>query len=96
MEDPADFGFVLNSSQLYFPIETTTVEVTETIEDLPAWAEKHGTSYQWLKELNPWIRSKNLPDKSGKKYIIKLPKNADALSREKQKKEVFNKNWVCD
>lgn len=96
MEDPADFGFVLNSSQLYFPIETTTVEVTETIEDLPAWAEKHSTSYQWLKELNPWIRSKNLPDKSGKKYIIKLPKNADALSREKQKKEVFNKNWVCD
>ena len=96
MEDPVDFGFVLNTSQLYFPIETKTVEVTETIDDLPAWAEKQCTSYQWLKELNPWIRSKTLPDKSGKKYIIKLPKNADALSREKQKKEVFNKNWVCD
>ena len=33
MEDPVDFGFVLNSSQLYFPIETKTVEVTETIDD---------------------------------------------------------------
>lgn len=96
MENPADYGFILKSSQLYYPIETKDIEVTETIEDLPQWAIDHGSTYQWLKELNPWLRSKTLPNKTGKTYIIKLPKNSLTLSRKKQVKKVYNKSWVCD
>lgn len=96
LENPSAYGFILKSSQLYYPVETKTVEVKSTIDDLPAWAAKHGTTYQWLKELNPWMRSKTLPDKSGKLYIVKIPKSNAALSREKQTKKVHNKNWVCD
>lgn len=96
MENPSEYGFVLSASQLYYSIDTEIVEVTETIENLPQWAAEHGTTYQWLKELNPWLRSKTLPDKSGKLYKIKVPKNADALSRSKQEKKVYNQNWICE
>ena len=32
MENPADYGFILKSSQLYYPIETKDIEVTETTQ----------------------------------------------------------------
>ena len=96
LENPSDYGFILRSSQLYYPIETKDITVNSAIEDLPQWAAENGTTYQWLKELNPWLRSKTLPNKSGKTYIIKIPKNSTTLSRKKQVKKVYNKSWVCD
>ncbi len=73
MENPAKFGYQLRDSQLYKPYDCREVKVTETIEDLPAWAKANGTNYAVLRELNPWIRAKKLPVAPGKTYIVKLP-----------------------
>lgn len=94
MENPAAYGFLLDKDHLYQPVKTRTVEVDYPITDLPAWAKKQGSSYQWLRELNPWIRSKQLPNKSGKLYKIKLPANADAISRTRQDKQIYSSNWL--
>lgn len=90
MENPEKYGFHLEPEQLYQPVATRTIEVNHTIDNLPAWAKKHGSNYQWLKELNPWLRDKSLPNKSGKTYKIKLPANDDAIYNSRQEKHYFN------
>lgn len=74
MENPDKFGYKLRDNQLYKPYAFTEVVVTETIDDLPAWAKSKGTNYAMLREYNPWIRAKKLPVAAGKSYTIKLPK----------------------
>lgn len=91
MENPEHYGFHLDDSQLYQPVKTRTIEVNYPIDDLAAWAKEQGSNYQWLRELNPWIRAKSLPNRTGKKYKIKLPANKDAISRSKQEKQYFKK-----
>lgn len=93
MENPAAYGFRLDRHQLYQPIECDVVEVSEPVEDWPLWAKSKGITFYQLREVNPWIRSKTLPNKSGKTYRVKIPKQ-DALYRSKQKKVVYNKTWV--
>lgn len=93
MEHPAAYGFRLDRHQLYQPIECSVEEVNGPVEDWPAWAKSKGITYYQLKEMNPWIMAKSLPNKSGKTYQVKVPK-PDSLYRSKQKKTVYNKNWV--
>ena len=93
LEHPQYFGYVLKASQLYFPITTENVEVNEPVEDWQTWALDHGTNYLTLRELNPWIRAKSLPNKNNKTYIVKIP-SEDAMLRSKQSKEVYNHNWI--
>jgi len=96
MENPAQYGFRLRRENLYYPADTKTVTVSGPIDDLPSWAREHGTDYATLRELNPWLRAKSLPNKTGKAYHILLPKSKDELSRKKQvRKEVFNKKWIA-
>lgn len=90
MENPEEYGFYLHPSQLFQPVRTRTIEVDTPIEDLPAWAKENGSTYQWLRELNPWIRGKQLPNKSGKLYKIKLPADENAISRSRQEKQIYN------
>lgn len=90
MENPEHYGFLLDESQLYQPVKTRTIEVNYPIDDLPAWAKEHGSNYQWLRELNPWIRAKSLPNRTGKVYKIKLPADKNAISRSRQEKHYFN------
>lgn len=95
MENPADYGFYLTADNLYYPVATKAVEVSEPIEDLPSWAKSQGTDYAMLRELNPWLRAKSLPNKSGKSYRILVPENSSAVSRSKHKhKKVFNEKWI--
>lgn len=95
MENPSEFGYVLKKENLYFPVSARTVEVSEPIDDLPLWAKEQGTDYATLRELNPWLRAKSLPNKSGKTYRILVPENKSALSRRKQKeKKVYNEKWI--
>lgn len=93
MEHPAAYGFRLDRHQLYQPIEYSIEEVNGPVEDWPTWAKSKGINYYQLREMNPWIRAKSLPNKSGKTYQVKVPKS-DSLYRSKQKKTVYNKNWV--
>ena len=93
MENPAKYGFVLDASQLYHPVECNEVKVSGPVDDWADWAKSHGISYLSLRELNPWIRSKSLPNKLGKTYTVLVPKPSAQL-RSKQKHTVYNPNWT--
>lgn len=95
MENPCRYGFRLTADQLYQPIEYKTVEVNTPVSDWPLWAKKHGLTYAQLREANPWIRAKSLPNKTGKTYKVRIP-HKSSLHKSTQKKNVYNKNWVSD
>ena len=94
MENPSSYGFHLTEGQLYQPIETIDVEVSKPVPDWQQWAIERGFNYMILRELNPWIRDRQLPNKSGKTYIVKLPASQDALKRSRQNARVYNPNWT--
>lgn len=93
MENPSAYGFNLTADQLYQPIVYKTVEVSDPVEDWAAWAKEQGIDYLTLREHNPWIRSKSLPNKTGKTYKVNIP-SRDSLSRSRQKVTVYNPAWV--
>lgn len=94
MEHPADYGFVLTADNLYQPLDYKIVEVSTPVEDWPTWAAAAGIDYLTLREHNPWIRSKTLPNKTGKTYKVKVP-TKESLSRSSQKKSVYDPRWVA-
>lgn len=83
MENPEKYGFRLDDSQLYMPLDCDIVEVGTAVDDWASWAIDHGTNYALLREANPWIRAKSMPNRSGKTYRVKVPK-PDSLSRSKK------------
>lgn len=93
MENPASYGFNLKASQLYQPVEYDIVTVNSPVADWPTWASRHGISYSQLREANPWIRAKSLPNKTGKTYEVKIPRK-ESLYRSTQKQHVYNPNWI--
>lgn len=93
MDNPGEYGFRLSAKQLYQPYEYDVVEVKGPVDDWAAWAIANGTNYRMLREYNPWIRAKSLPNKTGKTYKVYVPK-AESLVRSKQKTHVYNRNWI--
>ncbi|TVR38725.1 MAG: lytic transglycosylase domain-containing protein [Bacteroidia bacterium] len=74
-EDPQAMGFHFRAEDLYPPQTYYTVLVDTPISDLVDFAFTHNTSYKKLRELNPWLRTYELPNPRGKTYEIKLPVN---------------------
>ncbi len=95
MESPKNYGYYLKADQLYQPIKTKTMVVDYPVEDWPTWAKKQGISYLQLREFNPWIRAKSLPNKTGKAYNVKIPEQKD-LKRSTNTRSIYNKKWVID
>lgn len=93
LERPARYGYRLTTDQLYQPLETTDIVVDTPVADWAQWADEHGISYMILRETNPWIRARSLPNKEGKTYIVKVPVEG-TLYRSTQKKHVYNHNWT--
>lgn len=93
MENPAALGYHLNADQLYQPYEYEIVKVSEPVEDWQQWAKDHGINYMILREHNPWIRSKTLPNKSGKTYEVKIP-TKKSMSRSSTPVKVYRKEWI--
>ncbi|MEG1903577.1 MAG: lytic transglycosylase domain-containing protein, partial [Bacteroidales bacterium] len=89
------YGFVLKSNQLYKPIRTTDVKIKEAIPDLAQFAKDKGIDYRTLKDFNPWLRDRSLPNKTGKEYILRIPVKEDLYYKGDQVK-VYQKNWVVD
>lgn len=94
MENPSKYGFHLTDNQLYQPIETKDIEVSSSVADWQKWAIEHETNYMVLRDLNPWIRDRSLPNKSGKTYIVKVPADKDAMLRSKNSTKTYNSNWT--
>ncbi len=95
MTRPADYGFSLKANQLYRAAECTPVKVSGPVDDWQQWAIDHGTTYMALRDHNPWIRAKSLPNKTGKTYTVMVPKPG-AQMRSRQKPAVYDRNWVKD
>ena len=74
MENPSTYGFDLDEKDLYDEIETYTIKVDSTINDLTQFALDNGSNLKMLKHFNPWLRTNTLPNQSKKEYEIELPK----------------------
>lgn len=95
MESPKAYGYRISADKLYPVVRTTTVEVSGPVDDWVAWAAQHSISYLTLKEYNPWIRAKSLPNKLGKTYKVNIPVSDD-LKRSASPRKVYNRAWVTD
>lgn len=92
MEHPRHFGYRLEADQLYTPVDCRVEEVDGPVDDWAAWALEHGSNYYELRLNNPWIRSRSLPNKSGKVYLVKLP--AGNQSKAHRQANVYRKEWI--
>jgi len=95
LQNPKLFGYRLRSNQLYQPVDCDIIEVSTSVSNWASWASDHGLTYAQLRDANPWIRSMNLPNASGKVYMVKVPKR-ESLYRSTAVKSIYNRNWVVD
>ena len=79
MENPKKYGFIFREKDLYSMPESKIIEIDTTIESLSKFAKQQGTNYKLLKQLNPWLRQESLPDKSRRKYNLKIPNDKSLL-----------------
>lgn len=71
-ENAKEYGFDIDNMSLYEPVQTRSIAVEESIDDLMRWAVDNGSNYHMLKILNPWIKSDKLTFRSTP-YTILLP-----------------------
>lgn len=79
LSKPAKYGFHFRDKDLYPPIETYTVSVDTSVADFADFAFAHQINYKILKHLNPWLRDTFLRNPTGKKYLIRLPKDPEKI-----------------
>ena len=95
-ENPARYGFLLRSEDLYPYIPPKeTVVVTTQIDDLAAFAKEHGVTFAQLKMENLWLRGDGLNNKSGRRYEVKIP-DEKALFYNPRDIRPHCRNWVVD
>lgn len=68
-----DYGYKIEENHLYNLAPTTTIEVDTAVSNLASFAKNYGISYKTLKRYNPWLRDKNLQNKSRRLYQIQIP-----------------------
>jgi hypothetical protein len=73
INDPAGYGFDLDSTDLYPVLKYTEVKIDTAISDFSDFAKIHGTNYKLFKFLNPWLRKPYFTPRPGKEYIMKIP-----------------------
>lgn len=95
MENPAAYGYRLRPEDLYQAPDYEEFEVATPVTDWQVWAKEHGSNYLTLREHNPWIRAKSLPNPDGKKYIVKLP-SKNSLKRGGLEMKVYDKRWIYE
>ena len=93
-ENPQQYGFVVRPNQLYKPIEFKEVSVSGAITDLANFAQNHDITYAQLKDFNSWLRDRKLTNKSGKTYVIQVPKKESLYYRKGEKMRVHDERWV--
>jgi len=74
LSNPESYGYKMDATDIYKPLETKSVSVNYPILDLVSFAQNKGTNFKILKLLNPWLLGNSLPNATGKNYTILLPK----------------------
>jgi hypothetical protein len=73
MKNPTMYGFDLSQKELYKGLQTKTVMVDSTINNLADFAISQGINYKILKIHNPWLRDKKLLNPNKNVYQIEIP-----------------------
>lgn len=76
MQHPQDYGFFVRPCDLYPTIPTRTITMSGQNIDIYQFAKNNGTTYKMFRELNPWITTEKLINKSNKSYSVKIPADA--------------------
>ena len=74
VENPTKYGFKITKKDGYTYIPEYEVKLDTTVNNLADFASLFDINYKVLKLHNPWLRESYLPNKSRKKYSIKIPK----------------------
>lgn len=74
MEAPSIFGFQIQEKEKYQPLDAIQVKVDGPVTNWGDFAKEQGITYRMLKIYNPWLLSHSLSNRSGKSYLIKIPK----------------------
>ena len=72
-ENPAKYGFHLDTVDYYQQVPSYTASIDTTINDLADFALQHGTKYRDVKLLNPWLRDDHLTLNKGESFKLLLP-----------------------
>ena len=73
LKEPKNYGYYLTTDQLYKPLKTHNIAVTESISNIADFGIKEGINYKIIKMYNPWLRDNSLSNKDHKTYALKLP-----------------------
>lgn len=92
-EHPSHYGFFLRQKDFYPAFEYTEVTVDKPVGDLAAFAKEQGVTYAQLKDANTWLRNTCLENKSGKRYVLKIPTQA-SIHYIPSKTHVHNPDWT--
>ncbi len=79
LSHPDEYGFHVKNADLYQPLETRTIDISEGVTDFSVFAKEHDITYKELKDLNPWLREISLTNPNKTTYSIKLPANTMAF-----------------
>lgn len=93
--NPQQYGFLLKREQLYPTLPHTEISVNTGITNLAQFAKEKGITYAQLKDANPWIRSTQLMNKSGRTYVLKIL-TKEGMYYNPQKTVVHNRKWIID
>lgn len=74
LSHPHAYGFNFQEEDLYTLVPTKKVEVDTSVASFPKFARQFDINYKILKIHNPWLREDHLNNDSGKRYLIKIPK----------------------
>ncbi len=91
--NPYKYGFAIKANQLYKPIQCREVLVNSTVDNLYKFAIENNTTFLQIKDFNPWLRGRSIPDPEGKIYKIKIPLTED-LYYKGEKIIPYSSNWV--
>jgi len=73
MKNAIMYGFKLDSSELYKPDKIKIVKA-QKVNNLAEWAREQGTTYKYIRLLNPWILKRKLPTlRKGQYYEVSIP-----------------------
>ena len=79
MQNPKKYGFMFRRKDLYSMPNLQAIEVDSTIANLSDFAKSYNVNYKLLKQFNPCLRTRKLPDKSRRRYILKIPTDTDLM-----------------
>lgn len=77
IENPTAFGFHLQESDYYPPMQSKTITIDSPILDMGEFAASNKVDYKIFRYYNPWLRAYQLKNPLKKTYTIQIP-----LSRE--------------